>query len=97
MRLFGIGKILRSPATEYQDIVDRYQRLQPLRLRLNRELVQRLTKDVLDEGAKKLGILRRGVYVFDDEDQSSVLMDYCIYNVFRGGHSAVGLRRLPRD
>ena len=56
---------------------------------LNDKLVKRLSKDVLHEGAKKLGILRRGVFVFNSEEESSVLMDYCIYDVRRNGRNAV--------
>jgi hypothetical protein len=89
MGLFSFGGISRSLATEYQDVLTRYQRFRPIRFRLNDELVRRLPRDVLDEGARKLGILRRGVFVFDNEDESSVLMDYCIYNVFRRGRNAV--------
>ncbi len=58
-------------------------------MRLNNELVHRLSRDVLNEGAKKIGILRNGVFVFENEDETYVLMDYCIYNVYRNGRNAV--------
>ncbi len=70
-------------------VVAQYQRLRGLRLHLNNELVQRLSKEVLHEGARKLGMLRGNVFVFNHEVESSVLMDYCIYNVFQNGHNAV--------
>ena len=41
------------------------------------------------EGAKKLGFLRGGKFVFENKDESSVLMDYCSYNVFRQGRNAI--------
>jgi len=44
---------------------------------------------VLREGAKKLGILRGDTFVLDNEDETSVLMDYCIYDVYRKGRNAV--------
>jgi len=72
-----------------RDIVAFYKRLQPIRLRLNHELTGRFPRDVLDEGAKKLGILRGGVLVFGSEDETCVLMDYCIYDVYRNGRNAV--------
>jgi hypothetical protein len=71
------------------DMVARYQRLRPVRLRLNHELAGRLSREVLFEGAKRLGILRGQTLVFDSEDETSVLMDYCIYNVRRKGSNAV--------
>jgi hypothetical protein len=52
-------------------------------------LVERLSKDVLYEGGKRLGILQRGTLVFNSEDESSVLMDYCIYDVRRKGRNAI--------
>ncbi len=89
MGLFGVRKPSFAPTTDSKDIAARYQRLRPIRLRLNNELVRRLSRDVLNEGAKKIGILRGGMFVFDNEDETSVLMDYCIYDVCRKGRNAV--------
>jgi hypothetical protein len=71
------------------DIASRYKHLRAVGRNLNHKLVQRLSKDILHEGGKKLGILRKGILVFNDEDESSVLMDYCIYDVHRNGRNAV--------
>jgi hypothetical protein len=71
------------------EIVSWYKRLRAVGLNLNSKLVKRLNKDVLDEGGKKLGFLRKGVFVFDSEDESSVLMDYCLYDVRRNGRNTI--------
>ncbi len=71
------------------EILARYQKLRAAGRNLNDKLVKRLSKDMLHEGAKKLGILRRGVLVFNSEEESNVLMDYCIYDVRRNGRNAV--------
>jgi hypothetical protein len=89
MGLFGLLKPPSPQASAYRDIAARYQRLRPIRLRLNNELVRRLSRDALDEGAKKLGLLHGGVFVFENEDETSVLMDYCLYDVYRDGRNAV--------
>ena len=89
MNLFGFGKATPSRGTVLGDLVARYKRLRPIRLRLNNELVGRLSRDVLNDGAKRIGILRGGTFVFDSEDEASVLMDYCIYDVYRKGRNAV--------
>ena len=89
MGLFGLLKRGPNQPTDTAEIVALYQRLRPVRLRLNNELVGRLSRDALDEGGKKLGILRRGTFVFDNEDESSVLMDYCIHDVYRSGSNAI--------
>lgn len=99
MRLFGLLKRPSNPPTDAAEITAFYKRLRPLRLRLNNELVGRLSRDVLEEGGNRLGILRRGMFVFDNEDESAVLMDYCIYNVCRRGRNAIDeyLRDCPPD
>ena len=83
------SNLSRAATPETKRIVARYERLRQVRLRLNNELVSRLSHDALDEGGRKLGILRKGVFVFDSEDETSVLMDYCIYNVYRRGRNAI--------
>jgi hypothetical protein len=70
-------------------IVELYQRRRPIRLRLNDALTRRLSKDEIQRGANQLGMLRGDVIYFDDEDQTSVLMDYCIYDVRRNGRNAI--------
>src|SRR3989304_2643233 len=89
MGLFDFSKASFPNTTGSRDIVAHYQRLRPIRLRLNNELVRRLSRDVLKDGAKRIGILRGGRFVFDNEDETSVLMDYCIYAVYREGRNAV--------
>ncbi len=78
-----------SAPSHLQDAVAEYHRLRRIRLRLNNELASRLPRDVLDEGAKKIGIFKRGKLVFECEDQLAVLMDYCLYDVYRRGRNAI--------
>jgi len=52
-------------------------------------MVQRLARDALDEGGRKLGLLRNDIFVFDNEEDTAVLMDYCLYHVRRNGRNAV--------
>ena len=89
MGLFGFGKGSAPETAVLEDIVSRYKRLRPIRRRLNDKLVGRCAGDVLEEGGKKLGLFRHGTFVFDTEDESSMLMDYCIYDVYRKGRNAV--------
>lgn len=77
------------PDATIDEIVHEYRRLRKTKFQLNNMLVARLPKDVLEEGARKLGILRDGMLVFNTEDESSVLMDYCIYDVRRNGRNAI--------
>ncbi len=70
-------------------IIARYKHLRTTGRNLNQKLVRRLSKDVLHEGGRKLGILQRGTLVFNSEDETSILMDYCLYDVRREGRNAV--------
>jgi hypothetical protein len=74
---------------EQADRLARYQHLRQVALPLNHRLVKTLSKSVLDEGGKKLGILEGKALVLDSEDEIAVLMDYCIYDVRRRGQNAI--------
>ena len=89
MGLFGIGEALSPQVAAFKDIVAFYRHIRQERLRLNNMLVQRLSTDMLKDGAKRLGMLRGGTFVFDTEDDTSVLMDYCIYDVYSQGRNAI--------
>ena len=83
------AKDTAAKGTVIKDVVACYQRLRSTRLHLSNELVARLSRDTLDEGARRLGILRDGTFVFDSEQEMSVLMDYCIYDVDHRGRNTV--------
>lgn len=86
----GLFSLFRSaPSTDHAALLSRYKHLRQLGLDLNNRLVATLSKDVLHEGGRRLGILRKNVLVFDSMDQTSVLMDYCIHDVRRGGKNAI--------
>ena len=74
-------------------IVARYKHLRAVGQTLSHKLVQRLSKDVLHEGGRKLGLLKKDILVFDSEDETAILMDYCIYDVRRQGRNDSELRK----
>ena len=78
----------RGPLSR-QELVARYQRMRAVSRKLNDAMVQRLPTDALNEGGRKLGILRNGIFVFDSELDTAVLMDYCLYHVRRNGCNTV--------
>ncbi len=77
------------PVANRDDIISLYQRLRTVSQDLSTRLVNRLSRDTLHEGGRRLGILRGGTLVFDTENETSVLMDYCLYDVRRKGRSAI--------
>jgi hypothetical protein len=76
-------------ASEQEALFADYRQTRSVGKQLNSKLVERLGKDVMEEGARKLGMLKKGVFMFETEDETSVLMDYCIYNVYRNGRNVV--------
>ena len=71
------------------ELLARYKPLRRAGVALNSRLVKTLSRSVLDEGGKKLGILKGNVLTLDSDDELSVLMDYCIFDVRRRGLNAV--------
>jgi hypothetical protein len=77
------------PIANRREIVSRYQKLRAVSRNLHNEMITRLSTDVLHEGGRKLGILRNGTFVLNSEDESAVLMDYCLHDVRRKGCNAI--------
>lgn len=69
--------------SERCEVLDLYKRYRAIGRELNRLLLKRVPKRTLVQSAKKLGFRKRGILVFDSEDETSVLMDYCIHS-YRG-------------
>src|SRR6476659_8597276 len=73
----------------HAELLPRYKKLREAGVQLNRRLVKTLSRSVMGEGGRKLGILEGNELLLDTEDEMSVLMDYCIHDVRRYGLNAV--------
>ena len=71
------------------ELRERYLRVRQVSLELNQKLVKRLSKDDIERGATETGFMRGGTVVLGNMDESNILFDYCIYNVYRDGRNAV--------
>jgi len=71
------------------ELRERYLRLRQVSSRLNNTMVERFSKADIEQGAKELGMLRDGNMVLNSMDESAVLFDYCIHNLYRDGKNAV--------
>ena len=74
--------------SEHAHLVPNYLRLREMGRALNHRLVETLSRSVMDEGGRKLGVLEKDTLILGSEDELAVLMDYCIYNIYRGGRNA---------
>jgi SEC-C motif len=75
--------------TEHSDVLVRYRRLREVGLRLNNRLIGEIPKRTLQECGRTLGFLRKGILVFDSQEELSILMDYCLYHPLPGGGNLV--------
>ena len=60
--------------------VERYKRLRLAAKELNHRLTKTIPREGFSEIGEAIGILHDGVFVFDTEDVTSVLMDCCLYD-----------------
>jgi hypothetical protein len=65
--------------TDHSGLLDQYRRMREVRFRLNNLLVEMIPKKALEECGRILGFFRKGVLIFETEDETSLLMDYCIF------------------
>jgi hypothetical protein len=70
-------------------LMARYQQLRQVGKRVTSDLIKHLAKGDMNAGGEKLGILKRGILVFDDENEMAVLMDFCIHELRRDGLTAI--------
>jgi hypothetical protein len=73
---------------DHADILDQYTRMRQLGRVLNNSLMGCLSKDAVKTIAKRLGVLRKGTIVCD-EDELPVLFDQAIYDDWHNGKNAV--------
>lgn len=79
------------------EMIARYRQIRAAGIALNNRLVMRLGQDVIDEGARTLGLRRQNVIMMNTEDEAHVLVDFCIHDVRRDGLNAIEqfLRDVP--
>jgi hypothetical protein len=75
--------------TDHSGLLETYRRLREVRFHLNNLLVKAIPKKTLEECGRILGFSRKGVLVFETEDEASLLMDYCLYYPEHDGRNLV--------
>jgi hypothetical protein len=65
---------------DYESILSRYTHARKITFKLGESLVGLLSREVIVQAAKLLGMWKNGQIHFKDEDQSSVLFDFAIYD-----------------
>ncbi len=73
----------------YEHALEEYTRVRDVRIDLNNKLVKQLSRKTLLKGGRALGLLVDNVLCFETEDESCVLMDYCIHDCRDLGRNAI--------
>jgi hypothetical protein len=73
----------------HADRVPRYQELRRISRDVNNALLKKIPKDVMDEAGRKIGILRRGVFVFGGEEEMAILADCSLHDIRRQGRTVI--------
>jgi len=59
--------------------IEKYKKYRKVGMKLNHRIMDKcLDRDTLRKSAKLLGIIQKGTFVFDNEDETSVLMDFAL-------------------
>ncbi len=74
---------------EDDELLNRYKWLREVGRNLNNHLVTLVPKAALLECGKKLGLVQGKALVLDNEEELSILFDYCLYNYRRGGKNII--------
>jgi len=67
----------------------RYKRLRKVGKRMNMELIEKLPKKAIVDCAKKFRMLKRNTLMLENENELSILFDYCIHNCRQKGKNVV--------
>jgi hypothetical protein len=71
------------------ELIDRYRDLRRVARNLNIKLIKELPKAALPECAKKLGIVKAGTMIFNNDDEIAVVYDYCLHHYRRGNKTVI--------
>lgn len=82
-------KDVTSTIANREELLFRYKRMRELGRDISDKLVEGLSRELLDEGGKKIGLLRNGSFDLLSDNAIPVLMDYCLYELRRNGRNAI--------
>ena len=78
-----------------QQALAEYKSLRAKSRHLNSTLTKLLPKSAIMDGAKRLGLRKGKLLTFGEEDEISILLDYCLYSFRRGGKTIIeGILRI---
>ncbi len=83
-RLFGFGDTSSNAET-----LDRYRTARALGRELQVRMIKELPKPALPECAKKLGLVKSGTLIINQDDEIAIAYDYCLHHFRRAGKNVI--------
>ncbi|MEN9682162.1 MAG: hypothetical protein RLZZ627_2055 [Pseudomonadota bacterium] len=83
-RLFGFGH-----GTSDTETLDRYRAARAMGRDLQVRMIKELPKPALPECAKKLGLVKSGTLIINQDDEIAIAYDYCLHHFRRAGKNVI--------
>ncbi len=75
-------------------VIERYKTIREFGLRLNHKIINsHLDRNILFESVKVLGIIQGDTFVFDSEEETSVLMDFSLHEYKSNNRNTIEIYR----
>ena len=87
MKWFSFFK--SKPRQDIEERIDRYKEWRAAGRDLNLALIKQLPQAALPECGKKVGLVKAGTLILNNDDEIAVLYDYCLHHYLRGGKNAI--------
>ena len=79
----------KKPRAEDEALVERYKEFRTAGRELNMALAKQLPKAAVPECGKKLGLIKAGTLILNNDDEIAVLYDYCLHHYRRDGKTTI--------
>lgn len=79
----------RQPDRFGEETVERYKQARAAGRELNMALVKELPKAAVPECGKKLGLVKAGTLILNNDDEIAILYDYCFHHYRRDGKNTI--------
>jgi len=75
--------------TSDTDLIERYKEIRQIAIQLNVQLVKMLPNNAAPECGKKLGLIKAGTLILNNDDEIAILYDYCLHHYRRADKTVI--------
>ncbi|SMF93781.1 hypothetical protein SAMN02949497_1073 [Methylomagnum ishizawai] len=85
--------VFGKQAARDDDLSDRYQEVRKAAVQLNLALAKEVPKAAVPECGKKLGLVKAGTLILNNDDEIAIVYDYCFHHYRRADKSVLDRHR----